>query len=475
MFSKYLFVIVFLFFSHLNICISQNGRADSTNNSPQLFIIDSIIIKGNKVTKDHIIIREFMFTPGDTIARESLEKQIEKTHNNLMNTSLFNFVFLDTIQKPGSHILVEIKLIERWYTWPFPILEISDRNFNVWWEEKDLNRISYGFFLVRENFRGRKETLKLLMRLGYDQTYGFAYNIPYINEKQTLGVGFASGVSMNKEVAYQTKNNDLVFFKDSENTLRTRYYSVFQLTYRKQIYNTHIFNLGYEQNLISDTLLKLNPDYSSSGEKLNRFFNLSYFFQNDHRDYKAYPLEGHYFDVGFFKYGLGVYQTKTVNHFHIKTNFRKYYNIYNRWNYAFGITGKYSFDANQPYYLTQGLGFGRELVRAYELYVVDGEHFFLFKNNLKFNLIKPRILKINSIPTEKFNTLNYAFYLNLFFDAGYVSSKNPTASNDLTNTWLTGQGIGLDFVTYYDRIMRLEFSMNRMKETGIFLHFIAPI
>ena len=78
---------------------------------------------------------------------------------------------------------------------------------------------------------------------------------------------------------------------------------------------------------------------------------------------------------------------------------------------------------------------------------------------------------------NKFKSLQYAFYLNAFFDMGFVDNMYPMPelNNDLENTLLIGYGIGLDFVTYYDIVLRFEYSVNRMGEHGFYLHFRAPI
>ena len=45
----------------------------------------------------------------------------------------------------------------RWYIFLYPFSNLPKRNFNVWWENKDLNRIVvYGGILNWNNFRGRK-------------------------------------------------------------------------------------------------------------------------------------------------------------------------------------------------------------------------------------------------------------------------------------------------------------------------------
>ena len=40
---------------------------------------------------------------------------------------------------------------------------------------------------------------------------------------------------------------------------------------------------------------------------------------------------------------------------------------------------------------------------------------------------------------------------------------------------MVGYGVGLDFVTYYDKVIRVEFSTNKLNEFGFFLHFVQPI
>ena len=135
------------------------------------FITDSIILTGNKHTKDNIILRELTFSQNDTIPAFNLVDVIRKSRENLLNTSLFNFVTVeDSIISQGiiSHIIIKINFVERWYFWPFPIFEISGRNFNSWWEEKDFSKVNYGVFFIKENCRGRMESLKLLLRFGIE-------------------------------------------------------------------------------------------------------------------------------------------------------------------------------------------------------------------------------------------------------------------------------------------------------------------
>ena len=75
-------------------------------------------------------------------------------------------------------------------------------------------------------------------------------------------------------------------------------------------------------------------------------------------------------------------------------------------------------------------------------------------------------------------------YANLFVDMGYVYAYQQIAYgfndtslpfNSLQNTFMMGYGLGLDFTTYYDVVIRVEGSMNLLGKPGVYIHFIAPI
>ncbi|MCK9421435.1 MAG: BamA/TamA family outer membrane protein [Bacteroidales bacterium] len=440
--------------------------------------IRHIEIAGNSITRPSIILREMKFREGDSLLRSDLVKQLSASQENIFNTRLFNIVTIDTLPVKGiPKTDIRISVTERWYIWPIPFFQISDRNFNVWWETRDFSRLTYGVDFTFSNVRGRNETLKIMTHFGYNQKYGFTYKIPYIDRKQKLGIGFGAEVDLNHEIVVTSENNKPVYFKDGSSFLKKLVYGYLELIVRPDFYTTHTMRVSYNYYDFEDRLLGV-PGFFFDESVIQQFATINYFFKNDKRDVQFYPLKGYYIDVEF-NYTIPFMEAHNA---YIKGNFRKYWQLHQRWYWASGFTGKLSLEKEQPYFLQQGLGYGREFVRGYEYYVIDGQHFALLKNNLKFALLPQRLARLGFINTSKFNPIPLALYINAFADVGYVynyQDQNPwnrsINNNTLQNSLLVGYGVGLDFTTYYDIVIRMEISVNAMGSAGFYLHFMAPI
>ena len=158
-------------------------------NAQSQIIITNIHINGNKVTQDEIILRELSFDINNAFQSSELDKKIKESEENLINLKLFNFVKINKEIK-NNRVYITIKVVERWYIWPYPIFEIYDRNFNTWWEKfkssnySDFSRLNYGVFFNWENFRGRNEMLKLKIRRGFKEHYLLFYESPYFNKQK---------------------------------------------------------------------------------------------------------------------------------------------------------------------------------------------------------------------------------------------------------------------------------------------------
>lgn len=442
--------------------------------------ISSIQITGNKKTRGYIIHRELLFAVGDTIPIQNLSKLIYQSRLNLLNTSLFSFVVIDTIVRCDSLALasvdVKISVLERFYIGLVPILKINDRNFNVWLQTRDITHINYGLGVKWRNFTGRMDELSAVIQLGENHEFSLAYQDPYIDKRKRFGLGFEVAYLNNREAGYITENDKLVHGSISERFTTEKYFAV-NSTFRKGIFITHQVIVGLQNYTFSDSLLTLNPDYSYPGVNEPLFVNFKYQLKIDHRDIKYYPLKGWYADIEFNKAGLGFSFEKPVNVAWIKTTTRLYSQIASRWYTGISLIGKISSGAWQPYFLMRGLGYNRDYVRGYEYNVIDGKYYALARSNIKYSLVPERTHDLRFIPTSKFDRIHYAIYLTAFVDAAYVWQPQWVGLNNnlLPDTMLVGTGLGTDLVLDYDKVIRLEFAINKSGKSGIFIHFIAGI
>jgi len=494
------FFIQYLFLFIPFLCSAQNP--DSLNSlkiDTSAKVIGDITIIGNKITKSHIITRELTFRKGDTIAADHFDRLKTRSEQNIFNTSLFNSVHITSLTTENGVTNIYIIVTERWYIFPVPIFEIIDRNINVWLSETAhdrLARLVYGASVSWFNFRGRNETVDLEVRSGYTQRVNFSYSVPYINHEQNAGLNFHFAYSRTHQTNYATQFNNPVYYNDTNNFSIKGVSGSVEYTYREGLYNTHYADIGYVFAETEDTVQKLNSDFFGSHKMNERYFILRYFYKSEHRDYIYYPLKGYEYNLEAVRNGFS-FLGDDIGFSYITFDYRKYWHLFessstqqtdaaltnaasdrsfmNRWYFAIRLRGKVSDNNFQPYFNVRALGYGNDFVRGYEYYITDGQSFGLVKTNLKFELMRRREFHAGFIPLEKFATIPFSFYLNLFGDAAYSQDTQFSRTNTLTNSWLVGYGAGIDMLTYYDIVFRLEYSINKFGESGFFLHFSAPI
>ena len=475
-------ILLFIFFAFNGISQEDSAKKHINKNifisftpTESYYIVDSINIQGNYITKKNIILRELQYTVKDTISRESLKSFIERSRENILNTSLFNFVNIECVLIQGNKFKININVIERWYLWPYPVFEFADRNFNMWLKDKDLSRINYGFYIEENNFRGKKEILRLRVKRGFNEEYSMTYIIPYFDKNQESGLNFLFAFKRTHDIPYMSIDNKLIYLKQINKYSIYQYNCEVDYSYRQGLYNSHLLKFIYNNVNISDTLKMVGPKFLNNNKDSRNIFSLNYYFKRDYRDSKSYPLNGYFFDFLLNKTGLGFLKNDKLDVAYIITSLRTFYKISNSFYYANSFDLKLSNGACQPYYIQRGLGYENDYVRGYQYYVVDGQHYGLFKSNFKYELLPTKVHNFNLLKSEKFDIIHYAIYMNLFYDIAYVKDNQFAKVNPLSNTLIYGGGVGFDFVTYYDKICRIEFSINKKGEKGIFIHLVAPI
>jgi outer membrane protein assembly factor BamA len=442
------------------------GQANSSS-----YKINKIEIVGNKKTKRNIILREMLLQQNDSLIYTTIIKNIESSKRNLFNTFLFNKVDISITDSTTSSLNLTVTVAERWYTYPLPIMEIADRNFNVWWVEQhhDIRRLNAGIALLKRNIRGRNETLTLIAQTGYTRQLGVQYEFPFIDKKMQKGLQIYSGYYQNKEVASQTINNKQIFLKDYTQFIRTRFQAGVIFRYRPGIYLRHSIELNFTKSMIADTLANSVPNYLLDAKKNQQFTFVKYIFEADHRNVKAYPLKGYLCTITATRWGLMT--NDNVNLTEATALISKYSQLTKSLFLYNSIKIKTSLPERQPYNVQRAFGYGYDFVRGYEYYVIDGQHFGLMRNEIKWQILD---YKLQS-PIKKVEEQPFRVYLKSFIDVGYVKDAYYFKNNSFNNKVLTGYGVGLDVNTIYDIVMRLEVTRNHTGNTGIYLHYKANI
>ena len=451
-----------LLFSLILLFFIQVARAQIT--------VTSITLNGNLKTQNDIILRELSFEENKSYSNDDLTKRIEESKENLVNLKLFNFVEINKNENKDT-VQISVDVIERWYIWPYPIFEISERNFNTWWKEfaandySDFSRLNYGVFLNWENFRGRNELIKLKIRKGFKEHYLLAYEVPYFNKNKTIGINTNLGFFQRKKTHYATDNNSLQYF-ESDNFNSIDYDLNTEIVYRNNIHQKHKIKFTYLKSTVFDSITILNPNYLGDSNTTADLFNISYQLEHEKRDYIIYPLHGY-----ALSFEIKKYFSSDVHHFELLTKSEKHIEPFKRFYIGSSFKTKYSPKGNQPYFIQKALGY-EDYVRGYEYYVVDGQSYWLSKTAIKYALIEKADFEIPYVKMKQFKKSHYSLYLGVFSDLGYVLNEQP--ENTLNNSLLWGKGIALDYVTYYDKLLRIEYSINRLGEKAVFLHFSNP-
>lgn len=437
--------------------------------------IDRIFIKGNKKTKEYIIKREIGLEEGDLVAYEDLEDLLKKDRQRILNTRLFLKVEITAIPLSNRLYDIIVEVSERWYIVAAPVFQLADRNFNDWWvnQERDLSRVNIGGRFTHYNFRGRGEKLALYAHFGFSRRYSASYYVPYIDPTRKNGLGISVNYSENMNISILTREHKREFL-GTDTPLQENYGASIRFNRRASFYNTHTASVSFSATNIKDFVLEHNPDYLRTGSNSMRYFNLSYSFRRDLRDAVNYPLRGFMVNAAASKVGLGIFND--INLFNINASYSAYAPVGEKFFFSNALTGRLSTPEVQPYLHLTGLGYGGNYIRGYELYVIEGQHHVLNKSEFKFQLFKEELSLGNLMPLDQFRVIPLALYPKVYFDAGYVFMPISYPTNEtLTNRPLWGGGFGLDFVSFYDMVVRMEYSFNSIGERGFFLHFAAGI
>lgn len=449
--------------------LKSKHKTDVADTTGRFIRINRIFIIGNRITRDQIVLRELTLKTGDFIYSEDLVAILEQDKKKLINTRLFNTVEIRTLElDPGKADLL-IDLNERWYTFPTPIFELADRNFNEWWQNynHDFSRVNYGLRLYQYNVRGRNETLRVHAQLGFIRRFNLSYRIPFLDKKQRHGLIIDMDFSETKNLAAKTEDHKLIFL-ESQDVLRVSRMGGLSYIYRPSFYISHTLKADYSNSSIKDTVLVANENFLGNKRTKQQAASLTYQFLADRRDYIGYPLQGYYL-FGYIT-RTGILPNDNVSKTEIGVNITKYLDLNRGFYLSNNSIGLWSNKHDIPYNKLSALGYQKQFVRGYEVYVIEGYQYLLNKTTFKKRIFS-RTYHWGAMPIPQFRHIPFSVYFKLYGDLGYVSNyDNYLINNRLTEKLLRSWGFGLDLVGSYDAVLRLEYSFNGEGDSGFFLH-----
>jgi outer membrane protein assembly factor BamA len=435
--------------------------------------INRIFIIGNRKTREQIILRELTLKPGDSVYNLDLPKIIEKDKKKLFNLALFNTTDIRTLELTSGTADLLVEVNERWYTFPVPIFQLSDRNFNEWWENynHDFSRINYGLKLYQYNMRGRNETLIFTAQFGYVKRFELLYRVPYFDRRQKQGLIFETDHIDAKNIPVQTINHKLDFLEMGSLLRNTRGIGL-TYTYRNNFYNQHRWKYGYRTTQIADTVAKINENYLGTETNLDQQYDLfNYMFISDYRDVVAYPLNGYHLLAQVQKTGIII--NKDITKWDISLSYSRFFDLKKNFFLSNLSFAYWSNRDDVPYFNYGVMGYNKIFVRGYEVFVIEGPWYFLNKTTFKKRIFS-RNWTWSDMPFRQFQYVPFAIYIKTYADFGYVKNYpyyNANSFNQLLSDKLIfGTGFGIDFVSSYDVVLRFEYSFNAEGDSGLFFH-----
>lgn len=426
--------------------------------------IASIDIEGNHKTKSYIIFRELPYRVGDIVTSDSLSKLDTLAQQQLVNTSLFLEVAVVSEKVDSSTANIHIKVKERWYFFPIPYFRWVDRSFSEWWNvySHSLDRVNYGVNLRQGNATGNNDKLSVGLITGYTHQAIVKYQFPFIDKKLKYGLGIGWLNFTQKEVNSSTAGDKQMFFKNAD-VNQKGYRGSVSILYRPNLFERLSIQLGTGNNSISDSIFLLQPRFLPNHQKEYTYFDLTASFTKMKFNYNAYPTKGTSSE-------FAAYQRFSAASNFTSLQFRKVYArpFANRNFLLLESNTVVKFMPNYNYLDSKLLGYGNMQLNGLEYYVVDGNAATIIKAQWHHSLGS---ITVKNILTNKFlPEVKYQFWFKAFSHLGYVYSDQPRNLNKLSNTLLRTAGVGVDIISIYDFVLKIDYSVNQLGDKGVYLH-----
>ena len=454
-----IFAMFIFTFPGLTSLFSMQLEDSAKTDSTRKIYISKIIITGNDVTDERVILREMENQEGKPIDVEQLQYDLE----NVYNTGLFTKVDVTPVPVGEDSLTLLIDVEETFYILPIPQGGIK---------EGDLNKIWGGINLKWRNFRGLNETVGLSFGIGYEPFIRASYSNPWIGSDKYF-ISLSGGYAIRNIQDIYIYPPGTIIDKDTVERYGTTNFD-FQANVGRYITNdlNVSIGLGFHRLHVSD----YKPGRTLASNGTDEYPTASLNSHLDSRDLFSYPSNGAYGNFAIKKFGFA---NKYINFNRVSLDFRKYVPIIPFDNYtiilASRVLNAVSWGGNVPPYLKEQFGYG-EIIRGWGEKVFEGDNLLGGFVELRFPIIKPNYIQgkylpiIKSISFLKGLSYKYGLYLTSFFDIGGVWDKDD---NFFETKFRNGYGVGINAILPFDFVGRMDVSFSKKTpgETSVDIDF----
>lgn len=450
----------------------------------KIFHIENLEIKGNKITKDYIIRREFTFGQGKDYLENDLDTHFEDTRENLMNTALFNYIYISyelskneecRHENTGKHagyddeivsIDVTVTVEERWYIFPLISLNFEDRNISSWFKNMDFSRLSGDLGVIIDNTFGLNHSLSAGWSFGYKTAFFLKYDRVSLDRNGKHTLGFNVSHTMNKTENIYATGNTPQYIKSDNGYIKQYTVAHVKYTNRPILRFRHSADISYSHETIADTILKINPNYWGTEKTVRDILTLTYNMNYDQRNYVQYPTQGFYLSGTL----AGTSDLNTnFKMLQFKADIQYYLKLSERWFASSELRAGISFKNKSAYIYDKAIGYNSAIMRGFEYVTIDGQHYITSNNTIRFCILPKKVFTINFLSfIPKFNKIHFTIYAKAFFDMGYAYNTHSFKNENLSNRFIYSAGAGIDLLTYYDIVLGAHFAVTNDGTPGMF-------
>ena len=411
-----------------------------------------ILITGNNVTQDEVILREMYIKEDMAFDMDDLQDDMSRIYN----LGLFSKVSCNPLPSGNNIINLLIEVEEFYYILPIPVGGFYGGDIKKFWAGIDFRY---------NNFRGMNESIALGFALGYSPYVSMSYFNPWVGKDAHLFLSgnLKYGISKNNSIL-DTSNGATLYNESNINEFSIENVSA-SASIGKYFTKKFSLSLGLAYNYIRPS--QNVPGSTLNDDGIDRFASLMFNINYDNRNLYEYTTYGSFVNLSYTKNGLF---SDYFNVNKIRLDLRKYFLISPfksfDFTYAFRVLSVVSFGGIIPSYLKEIIG-SYDYLRGWKNFIAEGDNKIYIVNELRIPIIKPGYIPGKKIPIIKgISLLNrfsykYGMYLTFFSDIGSVWNKND---NFFKTNFLNGLGTGINLILPFSFVGRFELAYRVVKD-----------